>query len=163
MIMSLIKRNPPEVGFWRGELPFSRNLQRLQEEMSRMFDHFFHGNIFDDGTSFTHSWVPAVDVHETEDAYVVTVELPGLKKSDVKVTVDNNVLTIRGEKKDERESKTVNAHRVERSYGLFERSLPLPASVKTGDVDARFDDGVLTVTLPKTEEAKQKLIEVNVK
>lgn len=161
--MSLIKRNPSEVGFWRGEFPFSRNLQKLQEEMNRVFDHFFHGDVFDDGTSFTRSWVPAVDINESEDSYIITAELPGMKKSDVKVTVDNNVLTIRGEKKKEHEEKNVNSHRMERSYGMFERSFTLPATVKTDDVDARFDDGILTVKLQKTEEAKQKLIEVKVK
>jgi HSP20 family protein len=163
MIMSLIKRNPSEVGFWHDGYPFSRNLQVLQKEMNRMFDHFFRGDIFDDGTSFTQTWVPAVDINESEDSFIITAELSGIKKNDVKITVDNNVITIRGEKKNELETKSVNTHRVERSYGSFERSFALPKSVKADAIDARFEDGVLTVTLPKTEEAKQKLIEVKVK
>ncbi len=161
--MSLIKRNPSEAGLWHGDFPFSRNLQVLQQEMNRMFDHFFRGDILDDGTSLTQLWVPAVDIHESEDAFIITAELSGIKKNDVKITVDNNVITIRGEKKNEQETKSVNTHRVERSYGSFERSFTLPKSVKADAIDARFDDGVLTVTLPKTEEAKQKLIEVKVK
>ncbi len=162
--MSLIKRNPAkEIGFWNGDFPVSRGLQTLQQNMNQLFDQFFRGDILDDGTLFTRSWMPAVDIHESENAYIITAELPGLKKNEVKITLDNNIITIRGEKKDEQEKKTLHSHRLERSYGLFERSFTLPATVKTDNVDARFDDGILTVTLPKAEEAKQKLIDVKVK
>jgi HSP20 family protein len=108
-------------------------------------------------------WTPAVDVAEHEDAYQVKVELPGVSKDDVKITMQDNILTIRGEKKQEKESKNSNYHRVERSYGSFQRSFTLPTSVKHDKIEASYNDGILTIALPKAEEAKPKQIEVKVK
>lgn len=91
------------------------------------------------------------------------VELPGVSKDDVKITIESNILTIRGEKKQEKDVKQENYQRIERSYGSFQRSFTLPGTVKSDAIDAIFKDGVLTVTLPKAEEAKPKHIEVKVK
>jgi len=162
--MSIIKRSPAkEVDLWRNEFPVSRMLQTFQHDMNRLFDGFFRGDVLDNGSFFTNTWSPAVDLSETKDAYQIQAELPGLKKEDVKVTVEENTVTIRGEKKSESEKKEANYHRVERSYGSFERSFSLPGAIKNDSVDAHFEEGVLTVRLPKTEEAKQKLIDVKVK
>jgi HSP20 family protein len=162
--MSLIKRNPQrEVDLWRSDFPISRGLERMQREMNRVFDEFFRDETYPDGSLFNRSWSPAVDIEESSDAYVLKAELPGMKKDDVKITLDKNLLTLKGEKSSETERKDGNFYRMERSYGSFERSFVLPGSVKADRIDAAYQDGVLTLTLPKTEEAKQKLIEVKVK
>lgn len=162
--MALIKRNPTqEMTRWSGAFPAFRGFESLRRDMNRMFDEFFRGDILADDSFFGRDWTPAVDVIENNDAYVLKAELPGLNKDDVKITLENNVLTIRGEKKNEMEKKEGNFHRVERSYGMFERSFTIPGSIKSNDIDAQYKDGVLTLTLPKAEEAKPKLIDVKVK
>jgi len=108
----------------------------------------------------TRRWAPAVDIKETEDALVLRAELPGLTKEDVKITLENQVLTLSGERKFEKEAKGESYHRIERSYGAFTRAFTLPTHVKTEKVDATFADGVLTVTLPKMEEAKPRHIAI---
>ena len=127
------------------------------------FESFFRGGIQDDGSLFPSVWTPAVDVAEHDNEYLVKVELPGVSKDDVTITMQENILTIRGEKKDGKESKGTNYHSVERSYGSFQRSFTLPTTVKTDKIDAAFKDGILTITMPKAEEAKAKQIEVKVK
>lgn len=107
-------------------------------------------------------WVPLVDVVEDEKEYLIKAELPEVKKEDVKVTVENGVLTISGERKAEHEEKGKTYHRIERSYGRFERSFTLPDSADAEKVSAEFKDGVLYVHLPKSEKAKPKAIEVKV-
>ena len=109
------------------------------------------------------AWAPACDIFETADEIVVKAELPGVKKEDVKLTIENNVLSLRGETKFEAETKKENYHRVERSYGEFCRSFTLPSGIDTKNVNAEFKDGLLRVKLPKSEEAKPKAIEVSVK
>ncbi len=106
---------------------------------------------------------PAVDVVDEKDHVVVKAELPGLAKEDVQVDLTDSTLTIRGEKKQEKEVKEKNFYRREREYGSFSRAIRLPAEVKTGEATAVFKDGVLEVRLPKTEEAKQKAVKVPVK
>jgi len=132
----------------------------MQREVGRVFDSLFT-DIDGDGNIVT-QWIPRADVSERGDAYVIKAELPGVSKDDVKITLDENVLTVKGEKKQEKEEKDRNYHRVERSYGSFERSFRLPTSVKSDKIDAMYKDGVLTITLPKAEEAKPKEIEVKV-
>ncbi len=156
--MSLVRWNPV-----RDLATFPSDVLGIQREINRMFDGFFRGGLFDDSTLATSAWNPAVDIAEHEDDYVVKVELPGMTRDDVKITMQHNVLTIRGEKKQEKESKESNSHRVERSYGAFQRSLTLPSSVKSDGIEAAYKDGVLSITLPKAEEAKPKQIEVKVK
>jgi len=133
----------------------------IQKEINRMFDSFFRGPE-DDGFQTT-SWNPLVDVTENDHAYLLNVELPGVSRNDVKIVVQDNQLTIRGEKKQEKESKNSNYHRVERSYGSFQRTFTLPSTVKAEKIEANYNDGVLSITVPKAEEAKTKEIEVKVK
>ncbi len=162
--MSLIKRNPSQEMVRRGEeFPAFRGLELLRRDMNRMFDEFFRGDMLADDSFFTRDWTPAVDVVENNDSYILKAELPGMTKDDVKITLENNVLTIRGEKKDEFEKKEKNFHRIERSYGAFERSFTIPGSIKSENIDAQYNNGILTLTLPKAEEAKPKLIDVKVK
>jgi HSP20 family protein len=146
---------------WRD---LSSDLLDLQREINRMFDRFFRGSIFEEEEEETKvvTWRPTVDVSETDDEYIVRAELPGVSKGDIKVTLKENVLTIRGEKKQERETKDENFHRVERIYGAFQRSFTLPGEVRVDKIDAKFKDGVLTIRLPKAEETKAKEIEVKV-
>jgi len=106
-------------------------------------------------------WMPVVDIDETDDAFIVKTELPGVEKDDVSVNIDNGVLTIKGEKKTETEDK--KRHRVECTYGSFVRSFTLPQAIKTGKVEAEYKNGILNLTIPKSEEAKPKQIEVKVK
>lgn len=129
----------------------------------RMLDNFFRGGVQDDGSLAVSYWTPAVDIAQHDNEFVVKVELPGINKDDVKITLESNILTIRGEKKEETNVKEENYHRVERTYGSFQRSFKLPTTVKADNIDAMYKDGILTVTLPKAEEAKPKQIEVKVK
>lgn len=108
----------------------------------------------------TRRWSPAVDIRETDEALILTAELPGLTKEDVQITLENQVLTLSGERKFEKEAKGENFHRIERSYGAFTRAFTLPTHVKTEKVDASFEHGVLTVTLPKMEESKPRRISI---
>jgi HSP20 family protein len=107
--------------------------------------------------------LPAIDVKETEEAITVEAELPGLKQEEIKVTVEEGVLTISAERKQEKDEKTKNVHRTERYYGQMERKLALPARVEDGKIDAVYKDGVLHVTLPKRASAKPKAVTVKVK
>jgi HSP20 family protein len=107
-------------------------------------------------------WSPSVDVSETKDNVVIKAEIPGMTKDDVKISIQDNVITLKGEKKQEKEEKDANYHRIERSYGSFCRSFTLPAAVKADKIKATYKDGILNVTLPKTEEVKPKEIPINV-
>jgi HSP20 family protein len=108
-------------------------------------------------------WTPAVDIYENNDSVVVKAELPGVEKDQISVEVKDGILTMRGERKLEKEVKEESYHRIERSYGTFQRSFSLPVSVNQDKVTARFQDGVLEVKLPKKEQAKPKQIQVDVK
>jgi HSP20 family protein len=155
IIMALIRFRPEsEVSTWS---PL-KDLVNMQREVGRLFDGLF-SDLDGDGNSVV-SWSPRADVIENGESYVIKAELPGVSKNDVKITLRENVLTIKGEKKQEKEEKDHNYHRIERSYGSFERSFSLPSNVKHDKIDAAFKDGVLIVTLPKAEEAKPKEIEV---
>jgi HSP20 family protein len=156
--MSIVRWNPA-----RELATFPTDVLNMQREINKMFDHFFRGGTADDGSLGTSLWTPAVDVAEHDNEYLVKVELPGVNKDEVKITMQENILTIRGEKKQEKESKGSNYHRVERSYGSFQRSFTLPTSVKADKVEAAYKDGILSITLPKAEEAKPKQIDVKVK
>jgi HSP20 family protein len=110
----------------------------------------------------TGDWTPRVDIAETDQAFVIKAEIPEVNKEDVKVTVDNGVLTIRGERKQEKEEEGQRFHRVERHYGSFTRSFTLPNNVEETKVTASFKDGMLKLQIPKAEEAKPEVIEVKV-
>ena len=107
-------------------------------------------------------WAPLVDITEDEKEFLVKAELPGLKKEEVKVTVENGVMTVSGERKFEKEEKTRKYHRVERAYGKFERSFSLPENADGAGINAEFKDGMLQVHLPKTEKAAAKSLEVKI-
>jgi len=132
----------------------------IQREIDRLFDQFRGGALDDDQTSL---WLPPVDILEQENDYFVRVELPGVDKKDVKITVQNGILTIKGEKTQDLEKKGDTYRRTERTYGSFQRSFTLPSSVMSDKVEASYNAGVLTISLPKVEEAKPKEIEVKVK
>lgn len=107
-------------------------------------------------------WQPAIDVSEDKDKFIFKADLPGLKKEDIRVSVENGILAIEGERKSETETKEMNYHRVERSYGRFVRSFNLGSAVDDGRINASYKDGVLEITVAKVEKAKAKTIDVNV-
>ncbi|MDI6767261.1 MAG: Hsp20/alpha crystallin family protein [Bacteroidota bacterium] len=131
-----------------------------QKEIDRMCNCFHNDTLAEDVAK---TLLPAVDIVERENDFNIRVELPGVDKKDVKITVQNDVLTIKGEKKQEDEKKSDNYYQVERCYGTFQRSFTLPTSVASDKIDASYNNGVLTVSIPKLEEAKPKEIEVKVK
>jgi HSP20 family protein len=139
--------------------PF-QGLRRLNS----ILDDAFAGSPFqrEENGTLTAAWTPAVDVFEDKDAVKIIAELPGVKSEDVKLSIENNVLTLRGEKKQVAEEKTERVHRYERSYGMFERSFALPNTVDADRVEARFENGLLTIQLPKVERARPREIEVKV-
>ena len=135
----------------------------FQQEMNRLFDDFFGRSALEPFGAFGQDWdtfSPRVDVSETDSEIVVSAELPGLDDEDIEVNLARGLLTISGEKKQEKEKKGRNYYRVERSYGSFQRSVALPAEVDTSKVDAVFKKGVLTVTLPKKGGKTHKRISV---
>ena len=116
----------------------------------------------DENGTITAAWTPAVDIFEDKDAVKIIAELPGVKPEDVKLSIENNVLTLRGEKKQVAEEKTERVHRYERSYGMFERAFALPNTVDPERVEAQFESGLLTIQLPKVERARPREIQVKV-
>jgi HSP20 family protein len=141
---------------WR---PF-RDMVSIQDEMNRLFDDFFGRPLA--RPEWEGTWSPSVDVSETKDNVIVNAEIPGMSKEDVKVTVQDNILTLSGEKKQEKEEKNGSYHRIERSYGSFRRSFTLPTFVQADKVKAAYKDGILKITLPKTEEVKSKEIPISI-
>jgi len=140
--------------------PFGE-LRTLRREMDSLWDRFFPETPFHERYA-THEWLPSIDLTETKDKLVVKAELPGLEAKDVELTLSEDILTIRGEKKEERETRDEHRFFVERYAGEFERKIKLPTPVKTGKIDATFDKGVLTINLPKSEEARKKEIKIEV-
>jgi HSP20 family protein len=130
--------------------PAFGRLSNLQEELDRLFE------------SPLTSWAPALDVHEDKDGFVVRTELPGLKREDIEVSLHDGALIISGERKAEKVEEGVEVHRQERYHGKFQRALTLPVPVAADKIKAQYKDGVLTVTLPKVEEAKPKQIDISV-
>lgn len=134
----------------------------LGSRINRMLSDVFSGTDWAYPVSATAAWVPPVDVLEQADAIRIMAELPGVKPEDVKISVEGNVLTLHGMKQQVAEERTERVHRYERTYGAFERSFTLPASVDTQHINANYDNGVLTITLPKAEQAKPRQIAVQV-
>lgn len=140
--------------------PF-RELSQMQDRINRIFGDAYRRS--DDDALNRADWTPAVDIFENaRHEIVINAELPGLKREDIDIRVENNTLTLRGERKHEAEVKQENYHRVERAYGGFNRSFALPSTVDAEKVAANFQDGVLTITLPMREEAKPRQIQVQV-
>jgi len=140
--------------------PF-RNLVNSQGEFDRFFREAF-SPAMGGGEVSTRTWAPPVDIYENGDNLVLKAELPGINPDDVEIRVEDNTLYLKGERKFEKEVKEQSYHRVERSYGAFTRTFSLPNSVDADKVAANFKDGVLTLTMPKKEEAKPKTIKINV-
>ena len=140
--------------------PF-RELEDMSERLNRVFTRPALRNGGKEMLTVA-DWIPTVDISETDGEYLIKAELPEVKKEDVKVTVEDGVLTLHGERRQEKEEKGKKFHRVERSYGSFVRSFTLPESVDESGVKAEFKDGVLNLHLPKTEKVKPKSIEVKV-
>ena len=133
-------------------------LQRL----NRILDEAFSGLPFpEQGNVITSTWFAPTDVSEDENSLRITMELPGVDSNDVRLSLENNILTIRGEKKQQIDDNSERVHRFERTYGMFERTFVLPNTVDTEKIDARYDNGVLHVSIPKAERAKPREIRVN--
>ncbi|KRT74424.1 MAG: Heat shock protein Hsp20 [Deltaproteobacteria bacterium CSP1-8] len=142
--------------------PF-RDLSAIQERMNQIFEDALARSRGREEGLRTGMWTPAVDIYENNDSVVVKAELPGVERDQISVEVKDGILTLRGERKFEKEVKEESYHRIERSYGNFQRSFSLPVSVEQDQVTARFKDGVLEVILPKKEQARPKQIQVDVK
>jgi HSP20 family protein len=130
----------------------------LRQEIDRLFEDPF--SLLTDNTSFFQDWSPSVDIYEDKDKYVVKAELPGMRRDDIEVSMNGDTLTISGERKQEEEKKEGQNYRSERFFGRFQRSITLPAEVQANKIDASYKDGILTITLPKSEAAKPKQIPV---
>jgi HSP20 family protein len=139
--------------------PFS-DVSLLQNQMNRLFDTALQG-WSGDSTNGTTAWIPAADVYESENELLVTLDLPGINPKMVDVRVENNVLTIRGERKLDEKQNTENFHRVERSYGPFGRAFTLSTAVDAEKIRATYEAGVLSIALPKAETAKPKRIQIS--
>ena len=140
--------------------PF-RDFVTAQRDLDRLFREAFSGQLSETELS-TRAWAPPVDIYETENDIVLKAELPGVDPKDVEVRIEDNNLYLKGERRFEKEVKEQNYHRVERSYGTFARSFSLPNSISADKVKAEFKDGLLTLTMPKREEAKPKTIKIDV-
>jgi len=140
--------------------PF-RELTSIQDRMNRLFGDVYRRG--DEDLLTGGAWAPPVDIYENDQhELVLKAEIPGMKREEIQLTVDNDTLTLRGEKKLEQEVTDERTHRVERSYGAFSRTFSLPARVDTAKVSAEYKNGVLTVKLPLREEAKPKQIDVKI-
>lgn len=136
--------------------PF-RDLMGIQNEMNRLFGRTYGGDM---GESARGAWTPALDVYETKENFVITMELPGLSADDVDISVEDSTLMVRGERKFYAEQNEDSFHRIERRFGEFTRSLTLPSTADAENIKASFDQGVLTIEVPKKEEAKPRKIAI---
>jgi HSP20 family protein len=140
--------------------PF-KDIEKARSEMDRLWDTFLFGRPKTSGLA-EEEWQPAMDVAETESEMVVNVEIPGMDPEDIDVSLSEGTLLIKGEKKPEAEEKEADYHLMERSYGTFIRSIPLPAGVQSDKISASYNNGILTIVLPKSEGAQKKEIKVKV-
>jgi HSP20 family protein len=153
--MALIRWQRPETARWD---PFHQ-LSSLRDEIDRLFESPF--SALSEGLQpFMSGWSPALDLYDDKDNFVLKAELPGMKKEDIQIQLHDGVLTLSGERKEERKSESGDIHRSERFVGRFQRTLTLPSEVDVDKVKANYQDGILTVTLPKSEAAKPKQIQI---
>src|SRR5688572_33400627 len=138
--------------------PF-RDLSMLQDRMNRMFEDAGRG-LRGDEPSATTTWSPAVDIYETEGEIIVQAELPGVDRKDITLHLENQILTLKGERRFEKETKQENYHRIERAYGGFSRAFSIPAIVDEEKIRADYKDGILKIALPKKEQVKPKQIPI---
>jgi HSP20 family protein len=141
--------------------PF-RDLVSTQDRFNQLFNDTFARAFGDQQEVSPHTWVPPVDIYETGDSLVLQAELPGINPDEVEIRVEDSTLYLKGERKFEKEVKEESLHRVERSYGTFMRSFSLPSTIDSEKVKAEYDNGILTLTMPKREEAKPRTIKINV-
>ena len=139
-----------------------RELTSLQQEMNRLFSSFFDTPTAGNGSSYPRRWIPAMDLVETDDEYVLSADLPGLGQGDINLEFEDSVLTVSGERKAEHSDRREGYYRLERATGTFSRSLTLPDGVDPEAVTATFDKGVLTVRIPKPEQRKPKKVAIQV-
>ena len=138
--------------------PF-RDFSLLQDRMNRLFDDAGRGWRPEEPSATT-TWSPAVDIFETENEIMVQAELPGVDRKDITLNLENNVLTLKGERRFEKETKQENYHRIERAYGAFSRSFSIPAIVNEEKIRADYKDGILKIALPKKDQIKPKQIKI---
>jgi HSP20 family protein len=139
--------------------PIFSELASTRDRLNRLFGQ---EDVWESGNAIMRAdWLPAVDVAETDNEFTIRAELPGIEPKDVSVTVDNNVLTLKGERRADKEIKKENYYRMERAYGAFSRSFTLPSFVDTGNVRAEFKNGLLVLTLPKKSAGKAKTVEIH--
>jgi HSP20 family protein len=141
--------------------PF-RELEDMSNRLNRMFGRFPLAREADQDAMVAFDWAPSVDISENSEEYVIKAEIPGVNKDDVKVSIEDGVVSIQGERKQENEQKDKKFHRVERSYASFLRTFSLPSNIDDAKVQAQFKDGLLTLRLPKSASAKPKTVEVKV-
>ncbi len=154
--MNIVKWQRPTLTNWPG---FGR-LSDLQDEIDRIFESPL--TELTRTSNLLSGWTPALDVHEDKNNFIVKAELPGMKREDIEVAWHNGTLSISGERKAETQQAEAEVYRAERFFGRFQRTVALPAAVAADQVKAAYKDGILTITLPKTEEAKPKQIDVSV-
>jgi len=139
-----------------------RELNSLQQEMNRLFSSFFDTPTVGNGAASARRWIPAMDLVETEDHYVLTADLPGLSQDDINLEFEGDVLTLSGERRSDHSDRREGFYRLERAAGSFSRSLTLPEGVDPEAVTATFDKGVLEVSIPKPEQRKPKKVAIQV-
>lgn len=149
-----------EENFWGN--PFGE-LEKIQDEMNKLFNFSLARRPYKGLDLLEGAWSPAVDVYDSKDNIIVKADIPGMKKDEISVSVQGNILVIRGEKKHENKTKTGNFIRTERFYGGFNRAISLPAEIDPAKVSANYKEGVLELTLPKREDSKPKQIAIDVK
>lgn len=151
--MALVRFNP------------MRDLLEAEREFNKLFNTFGRRFLDTNGKEELENvvWMPLADIIEDKDNFVINMDIPGLKKDDVKISFSDGQLSVSGERKEEKESKDTTFHRVERTYGKFYRSFSLPQKIKSDQIEASFSDGQLFITIPKAEEAKPKQIDIKIK
>jgi HSP20 family protein len=151
-----------ELTIWKPikELAPFRDFDRMRRDMDRLWDSFFDRGIR--GAEDQGEWLPTIDVAETKNDIVVKAEVPGMDPKEIDISLSDGTLTIRGEKKQEKEEKEENYRYIERSYGSFSRSIQLPKDVQRDKISATYKNGILKVTLPKSEEVKKKEVKIKV-
>jgi HSP20 family protein len=152
--MNLIRWQKPVLTAW----PRFGQLSELRDQIDRLFDAPLAE--FAPASNLLSGWTPAFDVYENKDNFTVVAELPGMKKEDIEVSLHQDSLSISGERKSDTKSEEAEVYRAERFFGRFQRTITLPTDVAGDKVKANYKDGILTITLPKTEEAKPKQIDV---
>lgn len=138
--------------------PF-RDLITLREKMNRLFEDTFTSR-GEDKDLVASSWAPAVDIYESETELVLTAEVPGVDENDIEIKVEDNTLTLKGERKFEKETKEENYHRIERAHGSFSRSFTLPNSINQEGIQAEHENGILKITMPKKSELKPRKVKI---